>query len=296
MTNIIKSTDTIPFTSGVEVPSITIPYGACDCHHHIFDPDNFPYRAEDTTNIPAATVPMYQRLQERMGFTKSVIVTPSAYGSDNRCTLFALQQLGKNSRAVVTINDSVTQNELNKMDQLGVRGIRFYIAPSDPLDSVLIEKLAHRIAPLGWHICLWICADRIVELGALLKRLPCDVVFDHRGHLPAEIGSEHKAFQIICDLMKAGKGWVKLSAVYHDSLVGAPDFSDTVEIAKQYVSVCKERVLWGTDWPHPSETIAKKSMPNDVLLLNLLKQQAGSDEIIEQILVKNPDQLYGFMA
>jgi len=284
----------IPFSSGVAYPRITIPHNACDCHHHIFEPNRFAYRAADTSNIPTASVATYQQLQQRLGFTRSVIVTPSAYGTDNACTLDALKQLGQNARAVISIDDNVSTQQLLKMHEQGVRGIRFFVAPSDNLNCELIEKLAHKISPLGWHICLWLCADRIVTMEKLLINLPCDVVFDHRGHLPANQGMQHKAFQIICDLMKKGKGWVKLSAAYHDSRVGSPSFSDTVDIGKHYIRACKERVLWGTDWPHPSETINQNEMPNDVLLLDLLKVQADSDAIVEQILVANPKQLYGF--
>jgi len=290
----IGSNHLIPFSSGSEYPTITIPKHACDCHHHIFDPVRFPYRPADTTHIPSATVTTYQRLQKKLGFTRNVVVTPSAYGTDNACTLDALKQLGKNARGVVSIDDSVSTDELATMHQQGVRGIRFFVAPSDDLNSELIRELAQKISPFGWHICLWLCADRIVEMETLLMNLPCDVVFDHRGHLPANVGMQHKAFQIICDLMKKGKGWVKLSAAYHDSNVGYPHFSDTVEIGKQYITTRQDRVLWGTDWPHPSETINQKEMPNDVLLLDLLKVQANSDAIVEQILVTNPNQLYGF--
>lgn len=294
MRNINNTKEPIPFSSGTDSPTISVPEHACDCHHHIFEPTLFPYQKEDTTNIPTANVATYQQLQQRLGFSRSVVVTPSAYGTDNSCTLDALAKLGKGSRGVVTIDETITEETLLTMHEAGVRGIRFNIAPTDDLNMPLIEKLAQLISPLKWHLCLWLCADRIVEMEALLKRLPCDVVFDHRGHLPANQGINHKAFTIICDLMTSGKGWVKLSAAYHDSAIGFPHFSDTVTIAQHYIKACKERVLWGTDWPHPSETIGKREMPNDVLLLDLLKVQAGSDEMVEQILVTNPNNLYRF--
>lgn len=294
MNKIKRSADLILYSSGTEYPSIPVPENACDAHHHIFDPDRFPYRADDTTNIPAAPVATYKLLRQKLGFTRSVVVTPSAYGTNNACTLDALKQLGDNARGVVTVDGSITTEALLAMHDVGVRGIRFYIAPTNTLDMELIETLAHKISALGWHICLLVCADRIVKMEALLMRLPCDVVFDHLGHLPAGVGMQHKAFKIICELMKQGKGWVKLSGIYHDSIEGAPYFSDTVDIAQHYINTRKDRVLWGTDWPHPSETIHQRTMPNDVLLLDLLKVQAGSDKIITQILVTNPQQLYGF--
>ncbi|WP_237334494.1 amidohydrolase family protein [Vibrio breoganii] len=120
----LSSGDNIPFTTSKESLSLAVPEGSCDCHHHIFDPDSFAYRAEDTTNIPTATVPMYQQLQSKIGFSRNVIVTPSAYGNDNQCTLDAMQQLGDSARAVVTIDDSFSVSQLQQMDSLGVCGIR----------------------------------------------------------------------------------------------------------------------------------------------------------------------------
>ncbi|PMM09620.1 hypothetical protein BCT61_00925 [Vibrio breoganii] len=290
-----SSGDNIPFTTSKASLSLAVPEGSCDCHHHIFDPDNFAYRAEDTTNIPTATVPMYQQLQNEIGFSRNVIVTPSAYGIDNQCTLDAMQQLGDSARAVVTIDDSFSFSQLQEMDRLGVCGIRFMITEFKDLDLDLIQRCAEKIAPLNWHICFWVTADMIVAMKDLLFSLPCDVVFDHRGHLPAGEGVKHPAFEIICQLMNANKAWVKVSAAYHDSESGSPSFADTLAIGKAYIATNPNKILWGTDWPHPSETIAGNVMPDDVHLLNLLSVQTDNDTtLIHKVLVDNPKNLYRF--
>lgn len=284
----------VPYSTGRKLPSIEVPEDSCDCHHHIYDPVNFPYREDDITNIPPATVDVYLMLQRKLGFNRSIIVTPSAYGTDNRCTLDALEKLGRHSRAVVTIDDSVEVAELEKMNKLGVRGIRFNIAKEEDLDIELIKRCAKKIEGFGWHICFWMPADLIVCMKDVFRELPCNIVFDHRGHLPADKGMKHEAFKIICSLMREKKAWVKISSAYQDSAVGEPEFSDTIEIGREYIRCAKDRVLWGTDWPHPSEYINRRPMPNDVLLLDLLEKQAETKEVIQEILVANPEKLYGF--
>lgn len=282
----------VPYSTGRNYPLLTIPKNACDSHHHIFNPVEFPYLDTDVRNQPPATVDAYRMLQKKLGLTRNVIVTSSAYGTDNGCTLDALQKMGENARAVVVIDNSISDEELRRMNEMGVRGIRFNITRGGSDDVDMIGKLAERIAGYGWHICFWMSADMTVSLAGFLNSLPCPVVFDHRGHLPAEEGVRHKAFGVITDMMKQGKAYVKLSALYHDSRHA--DYHDTIAVGKAYVEASPEQVLWGTDWPHPSEYTAKKDMPNDASLLDAVLFQAGSNENVEKILVTNPERLFGF--
>ena len=282
----------VPYSTGRNYPLLTIPENSCDSHHHIFNPVEFPYVDTDVRNQPPATVDAYRMLQKKLGLTRNVIVTPSAYGTDNRCTLDALKKMGKNARAVVVVDDKITDKELEQMNQMGVRGIRFNITRGGSGDEETIRTLAERIAGLGWHVCFWMSADTTVNFADFLKSLPCPVVFDHRGHLPADTGTAHKAFRIITDMMQEGKAWVKLSALYHDSRYA--DFHDTIAVGKAYVNEAPDQVLWGTDWPHPSEYTAKKDMPNDADLLDALLFQAESMENVKKILVTNPERLFGF--
>jgi len=284
----------VPYSSGKNYTMLRMPMNSCDCHHHIYNPVRFPYLPEDTRNQPPAPVDAYRILQKRLGTTRNVIVTPSSYGTNNSCTLDALKQMGEKARAVVVIDNSITNEELGEMHELGVRGIRFNIATGAAKDAEQILTLSQRIHELGWHVSFWMTADDTVELQNLLVKLPTPIVFDHRGHIPQPSGISHPAFKVICSLIDRGNTWVKLSGLYQDSLVGEPTYSDTVKVGREYVKFAPERLVWGSDWPHPSEFSAKKDMPDDALMLDLLAEQAPEEAIRNQILVDNPAILYDF--
>lgn len=283
----------VPFSAGRNTPKVEIPNGACDCHHHIYDPVRFAYLPTDTRNQPPATVDCYRMLQRRLGISRNVIIQPSAYGTDNRCTLDALQQMGKeNSRAVVVIDDSISDEELYRMNELGVCGVRFNINCGGSNDLGLIRRIAERIAPMKWFICFWMDPNLTVEIEQFLYSLPCDVIFDHRGHIPSHMGIKHPAVKVISEMIKNNKAWVKLSGLYHDS--ECENYEDTISIGKVYVQANENRILWGTDWPHPSRYSAQKPMPNDSDMLDALLIQAGTEENFRKILVDNPSRLFGF--
>ena len=284
----------VPYSMGRNCPTISIPINACDCHHHIYDPVHFPYIPEDTRNQPPATVDVYRMLQKRLGTTRNVMIQPSAYGTDNNCLLDALHQMGDSSRAVAVIDNTITDIELQKMHKAGVRGIRFNIATGAANDSEMIMTLSQRVNQLGWHVSFWMSADDTVKMQDLLLRLPSHIVFDHRGHIPQPAGIEHLAFKVICNLIDKGKTWVKLSGLYQDSKSGEPTYADTIKVGQAYVGYAPERMVWGSDWPHPSEFSARKPMPNDALILDLLAEQVPDEVTRNQILVDNPAVLYGF--
>ena len=283
----------VPYCTGRSVPQIAVPMNACDCAHHIFDPVRFPYKTDDVRNQPPAGVDVYRLLQKKLGLTRSVVVQASAYGTDNSCLVDALKQLGDNSRGVAVVPYDVSDNELADLHAAGVRGLRYNVSRGAKLEPEKLLRMADRIKSLGWHMAFWVPADIAVNFADLFHKLPVPVVFDHRGHLPAEQGIRHPAFAMIAELMKSGKGWVKLSALYHDSN-GADDYADTVAVGKAYVEAEPSRVVWGTDWPHPSEFTAKKDFPDDAHLLDLLAVQAADEKIRHRILVENPAELYKF--
>ncbi len=283
----------VPFSTGRNVPKVAVPVDACDCHHHIYDPVRFAYQPTDVRNQPPSTVDCYRLLQKRLGTSRNVIIQPSAYGTDNRCTLDALQQMGKeNTRAVVVIDDSISDEELKNMNELGVRGIRFNINCGGSDDMGLIRRMAERIAPMNWSICFWMSPDITVSMEQFLRELPCEIIFDHRGHIPAKDGVAHPAVHVISQMLKENKAWVKLSGLYHDS--NCENYEDTIAVGKAYVGVNPDRVLWGTDWPHPSCYSKREPMPNDADLLDALMLQAGTAENFRKILVDNPAKLFGF--
>ena len=284
----------VPYSAGRQYPWITVPQLACDCHHHIYDPVRFPYLPTDVRNQPPATVDCYRLLQKRLGLARNVIVQPSAYGTDNRCTLHALELMGANARGVVVIDNGITDEEMHKMHTLGVRGIRFNIATGGSDDRDMIRALAGRINELGWHIQFWMSAKDTLDMEGFLRSLPTPVVFDHRGHLPQPEGTNHEAFQAIGRLIDQGRAWVKLSGLYIDTKVGNPTYADTVQVGKNYVDYAPERMVWGTDWPHPGIFSERKPWPDDAIMLDLLAEQAPSEEIRHRILVDNPAVLYGF--
>ncbi len=284
----------VPYTAGREVPAMAVPVNACDCHHHIYDPVRFPYVPTDVRNQPPAGVDVYRMLQKRLGLTRNVIIQPSAYGLDNRCTLDALAQMGANARAVVVIDDTVSDEELEAMHAAGVRGVRFNIATGGSDDLALIERIACRIHELGWHVQFWMSAGRIAAMKSFFQKLPCPIVFDHLAHLPQPEGSRHPAFGIVTDLMKEGRGWIKLSGFYLDSQEGYPDYGDTAKTGAAFIRACLDRCVWGSDWPHPSVFSKRKTWPDDAVMLASLAGMGTTEEDRYKILVTNPEILYGF--
>jgi D-galactarolactone isomerase len=287
-----RSEATVPWSRGTELPKSKAPHNATDCHHHIYD-HRWPIDPNSTIRPPDATVAEYRLLQKRIGTTRNVVVQPSAYGIDNTGLIEALGQFGlKTARGVAVVNDGVADGELDRLHAAGVRGIRFNLANPGGATSVeMIEPLARRIAPRGWHIQLNMTADQIAANAGLWDTIPCPSVFDHLGHLPEPDGLNHPAFAVMTGLMKRGKGWVKLSGLYIDSKAGPP-YADRAAIAKAYLKTAPGQLLWGSDWPHPTEKLDNK--PDDALLFDLLAQSTPEPGLRQRILVTNPARLYGF--
>ncbi len=281
----------VPRSIGTERPTIDVPPGATDCHHHIYD-DRFPV-APGVTSMPAnATAQQYLLVQRRLGTSRHVAVQPSAYGVDNSCLLDALRQFGPSARGIAVVNIDVADDELKRLNEAGVRGIRFNFAPAGATTREMMMPLARRIAGMGWHVQLHATADDILAMKDVLSALPCPLVIDHMGRLPEPAGTSHPAFALLLTLLGAGRAWVKLSAPYADTKVGAPIYADTSAVARAYVKAVPGRVLWGSDWPHPSKSANHR--PDDTKLLDLLADWAPDAEERHRILVKNPSALFGF--
>jgi len=282
---------TIPNSSGNWAPRLMAPPRSCDSHIHIYDPRFVATRpgARLTRN---ATVADYRLLQGRLGTSRTVVVQPAAYGFDNAVTVDAIAQLGiANARGVAVIAPAITAAELREMDRLGVRGVRF--TQHDPSTAVttpeMIEPVAARIAELGWHVQLHLRGDQLVEMAAMVERLPGTIVIDHMARLPQPEGTAHAAFDIVKRLLDSGRAWVKLSGAYLDSRTAG--YADVRGVARALVKQAPERCVWGSDWPHPTEREAK---PDDAALLDLVIDWAGNEETRRRILVDNPAALYGF--
>jgi len=278
----------VPNPSGSAAPKLALPADACDCHMHIYDGSRFPPSRPGARMQPGATVADYRLLQRRIGSSRTVVVTPAAYHTDNAVTLDAIAQLGPQARGVAVVHPSVTDAELKRMADGGICGIRF--TQFDPRTAAttpdMIEPLARRVEPLGWHVQIHLRSDQIAAAADLLQRLPGTVVFDHLGRLAG--GVNDPAFTVIRRMLDAGRTWMKLSGAY---MFGAPPaYAEALPIARAAIAAAPERVVWGSDWPHPTE--AEK--PDDAALLDLLLDWAPDDAARHRILVDNPTALYGF--
>ena len=283
----------IPNTTGTAKPTLRVPDNACDAHLHIYDA-RFATVVDAAQALDRATVSEYRQLQQRLGTTRAVIVTPRSYGTDNRVTVDAIDQLGiKHARGVAVLRTDVTDAQLRKLDQAGIKGIRFSLyTPTHAAASFdMVEELSHRVEPFGWHLQLHWTADQFVEHEAMLKRLPSRLVIDHMGRLPQPSGINHPAVHLMHTLLDRGRTWIKLSGPYLDSKTGERgEFRDIDDVPTHWIKTAPERLVWGSDWPHPTEG----QKPDDAKLLDLITRWTESEAVIKQILVSNPAALYGF--
>jgi len=284
-----------PFSSGTGRPSYRVPGQTTDCHMHIYDPVRFPYPLPTATPPPRATVDDYRLLQRRIGTKRTVVVTPSNYSTDNRATLDAIAQLGlKHARGVAVIDNTFSDAQLHDMDEAGIRGIRFNLTRPGGAGAELIRPLAARIADLGWHVQIHMTAEGILENLERITDLPTDLVIDHMGRIPGTTGTSHPTYAAITGLIDEGKTWVKLSGVYHESHVGPPSYSDRSTIGAAFTRHAPERMVWGTDWPHPTASRGEVPMPDDAAMLDLFASWVPNQRDRKRILVDNPEKLYGF--
>lgn len=280
-------------STGSSPPRFDVPADACDCHHHIYDA-RFPVSPHWRQGFPpGATVADYRLLRRRLGTTRSVVVQPSTYGVDNRCLVDALKQLGSSSRGVAVVDTEIQDAELRNLTDGGVRAIRVnFVSPQTwgATTPEMLVSLAKRVNPFGWHVQILMTADQIVMHETIIRSLPTKVVIDHLGRIPQPDGIRHPAFAAVRRLLDQGRTWVKVTEPYEDSKVGPP-YADSSEVARAYVQAAPELILWGTDWPHPTQRGIK---PDDALLLDLLMDWAPDDSTRRRILVDNPVELFGF--
>jgi D-galactarolactone isomerase len=279
----------VPWSSGTEAPKLKAPANACDCHMHIYD-GRFPVAPNATLKPADAKPDDYRLLQKRIGTTRNVVVTPSTYGTDNSCTLDGMAKLGSNVRGVAVVDTGVSDAELKRLHELGIRGIRFNLVQAGATTVEMLEPLSKRVNDLGWHVQIHMLGDGIVKIADTLQRLPSPIVFDHMGRIPKDVGVEHPAFTTIRRLIDKGRTWVKISGAYMDTKVGPPSYADSTRLAQAYVKAAPERMVWGSDWPHPTE----KDKPDDAVLFDLLTAWAPEEAVRNRILVDNPATLYGF--
>jgi predicted TIM-barrel fold metal-dependent hydrolase len=284
-----------------------VPAGACDCHTHIHgDPEKFPFFPGRVYTPELASPEEMTALHKALHIERVVIVTPSVYGPDNSATLFGIKARGATARGVAVIDDKTPESDLDAMNQAGFRGIRLNLATggtSDPnVGRQRFQTGVDRVKSRNWHIQMFTSLAMISAIKDLVATSPVPVVFDHFGGAIAELGTAQPGFSDLLDHVKSGKAYVKISGAYRASKLG-PDYPDVAPLAQALIAANADRIVWGSDWPHPNSVAPVGGKPTDLTplfqiddgrLFNQLPVWAPDVAIRKKILVDNPALLYGF--
>ena len=245
-----------------------VPAGACDCHTHIHgDPGTFPFFAGRVYTPEPASPEQMSELHKALKIERAVIVTPSVYGADNSSSLFGMTVRGASARGVAVIDDMTTERELDTMQQQGFRGIRLNLATGGVNDPTVgrprFTAAVERVKARGWHVQLFTSLAMISAIKDLVAASPVPVVFDHFGGAQAALGTSQPGFTDLVDLVKSGKAYVKISGAYRASKLG-PDYADAAPLAQALIEANVDRIVWGTDWPHPNSVTPADRKVSDV--------------------------------
>ncbi len=273
----------------------TPPPGACDAHCHIFGPGHrFPFAADRTYTPPDSGWEEFERLQARLGLSRAVFVQASCHGTDNSAMVDAIVRGDGRFAGVAMVDESITDGELAELHAVGVRATRFnfvaHLGGAPELD--VYWRIVDRVARLGWHIVLHFDAADLPTYAALLDSMPTPYVIDHMARVEASAGLQQEPFQQLLELMADERCWVKISGTERLTAGGGPPYDDVVPYARALIAIAPDRVLWGTDWPHPNV----RHMPDDGDLLDHLADVAPDETTRKRILVTNPERLYDFRA
>jgi len=284
-----------------------VPVGACDCHTHIHgDPAKFPFFPGRVYTPELASPEEMTALHKALHIERVVIVTPSVYGADNSATLFGIKARGATARGVAVIDEQTPEADLDAMNEAGIRGIRLNLATGGASDPAIgrprFQAAVERVKNRNWHLQLFTNLAVISAIKDLVAASPVPVVFDHFGGALGELGTEQPGFTDLLELVRSGKAYVKISGAYRASNL-APDYPDAAPLARALIAANSDRIVWGTDWPHPNSVTPPGNKPTDVTpliqiddgrLLNQLPVWAPDAAIRKKILVDNPARLYGF--
>ncbi|MGH9233703.1 MAG: amidohydrolase family protein [Acidimicrobiales bacterium] len=271
--------------------ALTPPAGACDAHCHVFGPaDRFPFAPDRSYTPPDAGADDLARLQGRLGLSRAVLVQASCHGTDNAAMVDALRRSGGRYAGVAMVDESFTADDLGALHEAGVRGTRFnfvaHLGGAPDLDR--FDRIVTRVAPLGWHVVLHFDAADLPIHAGLLDRMPCPYVIDHMARVDATAGLDQAPFRALLRLLADERCWVKVSGAERLTAGGGPPYDDVVPYARALIAAAPDRILWGTDWPHPNV----RQMPDDGDLLDLLADFAPDPATRDRILVDNPARLY----
>jgi predicted TIM-barrel fold metal-dependent hydrolase len=287
-------------------PIADMPQNACDCHVHIVGAvAKYAMDVNRAYTAGEASIAELKALRERLGIARNVLVQPSFYGTDNSCLTDALRELGDSARGIAVLAPDVSDDELRRLGEAGVRGVRLNLETSltrdPPAASAQLEAFAKRLAPLGWHIQIYAALPVIAALASEIANLAVPAVIDHFGSPIAENGIEQPGFWAILDLVRSKKAFVKLSGCYRISR--APDYADAAPFARALIDAGPDRLVWASDWPHTGRAksgsrteIAPFQSIDDEKVLGLLASWCPDSAVRELILTRTPAQLYGFPA
>ena len=284
-----------------------VPAGACDCHTHIHgEPAKYPWFSGRTYTPEMALPEEMTALHKALHIQRVVIVTPSVYGTDNSATIFGIKARAGTARGVAVIDDKTTETDLDAMGQAGIRGVRLNLATggtSDPnVGRARLQAGIERVKARGWHIQIYTSLAMISAVKDLVAAAPMPIVFDHFGGAQAALGVEQPGFADLVDVVKSGKAYCKISGAYRSSKL-SPDYQDCVPLAQTLIQANADRIVWGTDWPHPDSVTPAGKQISDVTplfqiddgrLLNQLAVWTPDAAVRKKILVDNPARLYGF--
>jgi predicted TIM-barrel fold metal-dependent hydrolase len=285
-----------------------VPAGACDCHVHVFgDPQRYPFAATRTYTPQTASTQDLRRLLDALHMDRVVVVQPSVYGIDNKCTLDAVRELGNRARGVAVIDASTPDAALDELAHAGIRGIRLNLTQGGVTDpAVAVQRFqiaAERAKKQNWHIQFNTSLKIIAAMSPQLLASPVPLVIDHFGGAIASAGVQQAGFDALVTLVKSGKAYVKISGAADLVSTRAPDYADVLPLARALVAANVQRILWGTNWPHPDSRtvpgrkntdIAPLVQTDDGRVLNLLAVWVPDPAVRHTILVENPARLYGF--
>ena len=276
-----------------KTPAFKLPRGAVDTHTHIFGPaSRYPFAPNRTYSAPEAPLSLFRDVHAKIGCDRAVIVNATIHGTDNRPATDAIAEYPDQYRGVANVADSITDKELEALNKAGIRGCRFAFLKrlGGVKDMAAFNRLVHRAADIGWHVDIYLEPGTVAEFTPLLTALPTPYVIDHMATVQAAKGIEDPSFQALLDLQKNDtKCWVKITGLERASATGKP-FHDAVPFARALIDNAPDRVIWGTDWPHPNV----KFMPNDGEIVDLIPLYALDAAVQQKLLVDNPARLFGF--
>jgi predicted TIM-barrel fold metal-dependent hydrolase len=280
-----------PPRSVIRPPQLRVPALSCDCHAHILGPPSrFPYVVDRSYTPPDALPEDYLRMLGTLGFERMVVVQASCYGEDNRRAVAAVAELGVHrARGVAMVGASVTDGELQALDDAGIRATRFITTARGGPSLDQLPDVASKVARFGWHIEMYVPPAIWPDILPVVERLPVPVVFDHMGGMMADTPFDDPMFRRILRLLESGRCWTKLTG-YRPSVTGHP-YADVMPLARLFIERAPDRCVWGTDWPH---TNLEGTMPDDGDLLDQLGEWVPDPALRTKILVDNPGALYRF--